>query len=386
MDTKMQAYEFIDKHRDGMLRLWEKMVNVDSGPGCKEGVDQVGRLLADCFAEFGGKNRFYEFKDAGNMLVSEFGNCSEPFIILTGHMDTVFKAGTVSERPFKIEGDKAYGPGVLDMKGGIVILTYALKALKAAGWDTHPVKIILHGDEEVGHTYSSAAEKTLDEAKGAFAAFNFETGFLDNGIVVERKGMYQFQLEVFGKGAHVGNDPENGRSAIREMAYKILDIENLTDWNKGNTFNVGVITGGTVCNATPAYCKILCDMRYNDASYLPGVRQQLQAIADKTYIDGTTTKLTETLAFSPMRRLESTMNLFEFVKATAAEEGFGTLTPKAVGGASDSGYTTAAGVPTCCAMGVQGARNHTVEEFAVVESLFERAKLMIALLAKIKTN
>ena len=383
---KQKAYEVIDENQENMLKLWQTMVNTESGPGCKEGVDKVGSLLADFFASIGGKNRFHKFSEAGNMLISEFGDCSKPFIILTGHMDTVFKSGTTTERPFKIEDGKAYGPGVLDMKGGIVILSYALKALKEAGWDSYPVKVVLLGDEEVGHADSNAPSKIVEEAQGAFAAFNFETGFLDNGIVVERKGMYQFQIEVFGRGAHVGNDPENGRSAIKEMAHKILDIENLTDWEKGNTFNVGVITGGTVCNATPAYCKIICDMRFKNASYLPAVKKQLQDIVDKVYVKDTTTKLTEILEFNPMLRLDGSMKLFDFVRDVAASEGFGELTPKAVGGASDCGYTTSAGVPSCCAMGVQGGRNHTVEEFAVVDTLFSRAKLLIAILSKINNQ
>ena len=170
------------------------------------------------------------------------------------------------------------------------------------------------------------------------------------------------------------------------MAHKILDIENLTDWEKGNTFNVGVITGGTVCNATPAYCKIICDMRFKNSSYLPAVKKQLQQIADKVYIEGTTTKFSEILEFNAMLRLDESMQLFDFVKAVSAEEGFGELSAKAVGGASDSGYTTAVGIASCCAMGVQGGRNHTDEEFAIVESLFSRAKLLIAILLKINTK
>ena len=383
MDIKEKSFSIIDGDQAKMIELWQGLVNIECGPGCKKGIDEIGVMLAGFFDKLGGKSRFHQFELAGNMLVSEFGDCTQPFIILTGHMDTVFKDGTAAERPFKIEEGKAYGPGVLDMKGGIVILSYALKALKEAGWDNHPVKVILLGDEEIGHRDSDAPAKLMAEAQGAFAAFNFETGFVDNGIVVERKGMYQFEVEVFGKGAHVGNDPENGRSAIKEMAHKILDIENLTDWEKGNTFNVGVITGGTVCNATPAYCKITCDMRFKDSSYLPDVKKQLQVIVDKTYIEGTTTKLTDILEFNAMLRLDGSMQLFEFVKTVAAAEGFGELTPKAVGGASDCGYTTAAGVPSCCAMGVQGGRNHTVEEFAIVDSLFSRAKLLIAILLKI---
>ena len=127
-------------------------------------------------------------------------------------------------------------------------------------------------------------------------------------------------------------------------------------------------------------------MRFKNSSYLPAVKKQLQQIADKVYIEGTTTKFSEILEFNAMLRLDESMQLFDFVKAVSAEEGFGELSAKAVGGASDSGYTTAVGIASCCAMGVQGGRNHTDEEFAIVESLFSRAKLLIAILLKINTK
>lgn len=380
LSIKEQAYQAVDAQRQEMLNLWEALVNIECGPGCKSGIDAIGFKLAAILEQIGCQTRFVKFPKAGNTLIGELGDVTQPFVALIGHMDTVFHDGTAAARPFKIEDGKAYGPGVLDMKGGIVILVHALQALQRSGYAKHPIKIILVGDEEIGHRDSEAAEVLLQEAAGAMAAFNFETGFLDDGLVVERKGMYQFILETFGRGAHVGNDPENGRSAIKEIAHKVLDIEALTDFERGTTFNVGVITGGTVCNATPAYAKIDCDMRFIAPDVLPEFKAKLQAIAAKTYVKDTTTKLTEIVSVKSMPRLPQSMQLFELVKKVAAAEGLPTPYAKAVGGASDSAYMTAAGVPTVCAMGVKGARNHTDEEFAVVESLFERTKLMIAVL------
>lgn len=377
---KEMAYEIIDGQKQEMLNLWETMVNIECGPGCKSGIDAVALKCAAFLGDIGIATRTVAFSEAGNMLIGEWGDTTKPFVILTGHMDTVFHSGTAVARPFKIENGHAYGPGVLDMKGGIVILLYALSALRKVGYNKYPVKVILLGDEEVGHRDSSAPELLMQEARGAVAAFNLETGFLDEGLVVERKGMYQFTLETFGRGAHVGNDPENGRSAIKEIAHKLLDIEALTDFDKGNTFNVGLIEGGTVCNATPDYAKITCDLRFVDSSVLPEVKQQLQAIVEKNYVPDTTSKLIDIVEFKAMRRLTETMKLFEFVKKTASAEGYPVPYAKAVGGASDSAYTTAAGVPTVCAMGVKGGRNHTEEEFAVVDTLFERTKLLIAVL------
>lgn len=382
----MKAQELIalvDKEHDSMLQLWQELVNVDCGPGCKEGVDGIADKLQAVLEGMGFAARQVPFTEAGNMLVAEYGDMTKPFIVLTGHMDTVFKKGTVAERQFQIEGDKVYGPGCLDMKGGIVIMLTALKLLLSQGYAKHPIKVILAGDEEVGHANSTAPDYIMTESKGAFAAFNFETGFLDNGLVTERKGMYQFMLEVFGRGAHVGNDPENGRSAIKEIAHKLLDIEALTDWESGTTFNVGVIEGGTVCNAAPAYAKILCDMRYVDYSNIPAMKEKLAEIAAKQYVPDTKTVLTTITEFREMHVLPGTMKLLNLVQEAAGECGLAIPQAKAVGGASDSAYTTAAGVPTICAMGVQGARNHTAEEYAVLPTLYSRCKLFINVLLKI---
>lgn len=382
-EMREKAWAAIDADHENMLKLWQELVNVDCGTANKAGVDSVANKLEAILQGLGFKTRQVQFAKAGNMLIGELGDLTKPFVILTGHMDTVFKDGTAAERPFKIVDGKAYGPGCLDMKGGIVIFLSALKALLAQGYKEHPIKVILAGDEENGHANSNADEVFMAESKGAFAAFNFETGFEDGGLVVERKGVWQFTLEAYGRSAHVGNDPENGRSAIIEICHKALDINALTDWETGCTFNVGIIEGGTVSNAVPAYAKIKCDMRYNDYKYVAEMKKKVQAIADKQYVPDTKTVFTSLTEFRNMQEVAGTETLFELVRAAAVEMGLPAPKPKAVGGGSDSAYTTAVDVPTICAMGVQGARNHTAEEYAVVSTLYDRAKLLVAVLTKI---
>jgi len=218
----------------------------------------------------------------------------------------------------------------------------------------------------------------MQEARGAVAAFNCETGFVDDAIVTGRKGSALFNMEVKGVAVHAGNEPENGRSAILEIAHKIIDIQNLTNWETGTTFNVGTIEGGTVPNAVPGHAKIVIDIRYLDPALLPDIQSQLEAVAAKTYVQGTTTSITQTPGIAPMQTTNGVKELFELVKRTYGELGLGTPYGKLVGGGSDSAYSVMAGVPTVCAMGVKGGRNHSPEEFAVVETLFERAKLLAA--------
>lgn len=378
-DAKQIIVDFVDARREEMLSLWQEVVNMESGSGYKAGIDAVAARFQQVLDGEGAATRIVEMEKAGNMLVGEVGaDRDKPAVLFMGHMDTVFPVGTVAKRPFTIKDGTAYGPGALDMKGGIVAFLYAIKALNAAGYDTRPLKVILAGDEEIAHANSNAAEIFMQEARGAVAAFNCETGFVDDGIVTGRKGTAGFTFEVKGVAVHAGNEPENGRSAILEIAHKVIDIQNLTNWETGTTFNVGVIEGGTVPNAVPGYAKIFVDVRYQDPALLPDIQRQLQEVAAKTYVRDTTTTVVQTPGIAPMQTTDGVRGLFEVVKKTYAEFGLGTPYGKYVGGGSDSAYSVIAGVPTVCSMGVKGGRNHSPEEFAIVETLFERAKLLAA--------
>lgn len=379
MEQKNQAFQFIDDRRAEMVSLWQEVVNMEGGPHEKTGIDAVATRFKAVLDDVGAVSRTVEFENAGNMLIAELGNqAAKPGIIFMGHMDTAIATGAIARQPFTINDGKAYGPGVLDMKGGIVAFLYVIKALQSIGYNSRPIKVILAGDEEVLHARSNAPDVFLKEAAGYAAAFNTETGFVDNGIVVGRKGVARFMMEVKGVAAHAGNDPENGRSAILEMAHKIIAIQKLTDWEKGISFNVGVMQGGKTSTAVPDYAKIDIDVRYKDPDDLPWILEQLQAVGANTYVDGTTTEVVFMEGIKPMKTTEGVLQLFELVKKSSEENGFGTPYAKYVGGASDSAYSIIAGVPTVCSMGVKGGRNHSPEEFAVVDSLFERAKLMIA--------
>lgn len=378
-NKKQEAFQFVDDHREEMVSLWKEVVTMEGGPHEKEGINKVAARFKKILDGEGAASRTIEFEKAGSMLIGEIGeNHSKPGIIFLGHMDTAIAAGAIAERPFTIKDGKAYGPGVLDMKGGIVAALYAVKALKSIGYDSRSIKVLLAGDEEVLHANSNAPDLLMKEAKGYGAAFNMETGFVDDGIVVGRKGVSRIMMEVKGVAAHAGNDPENGRSAILEIAHKIIDVQKLTDWEKGITFNVGVMQGGKTSTAIPDYAKIFIDVRYKNPDNLPEFIKQLEDVGNKTYIEGTTTTVTFMDGMKPMKTTDGVKQLFEVVKKAYEENGFGTPYAKMVGGASDSAYTVLAGVPTVCSMGVKGGRNHSPEEYAIVESLFERAKLLIA--------
>jgi glutamate carboxypeptidase len=384
--VKDRAFEFVDCHRTEMLSLWEELVTIESGSQNKENVDLIVSRLQQFIADDAAKTRIAEFEKAGNMVIATYGTQREKSpVAFLGHMDTVFSKGTIDQRPFRIKDGKAYGPGVLDMKGGIVVLLYAIKALEAAGYDSRPLKIILAGDEETAHAHSNAAEVIMQEVMGCVAAFNCESGSVDDHLVIGRKGGATFTMETHGIAAHTGNNPKAGRSAILELAHKIMDIHNLTDWEEGTLFNVGTIQGGTGCNVTPDYAKIEIGVRCTSETAVNEFTSQLKNIAAKTYVEGTQTTLSGGIGFMPMVTTPAVIKLFELVAKTSLENGFGKPISIQSGGASDSAYSVIAGIPTVCAMGVKGEKNHSPEEYALVESLFERTKLLIASVLNLDT-
>lgn len=376
-DIRKQIAVYIDGHRDAMIDFWRQLVQIESGSANKAGVDAVARRVQEELDAIGAHTEIHEMKRAGNMLVSVLNeDVPEAPVLLLGHMDTVFPDGTVAARPFTLRDGKAYGPGVLDMKGGVTIAVFAMKALKEAGWAKRPVRLVLAGDEEVGHCDSDCDQQIMEQARGAVAAFNCESGRLGNEVVVQRKGALTYRMDVTGIAAHAGNEPEKGRSAILEMAHKVIAIQALTDWQQGTTYNVGVMSGGTVANAVPDTASILIDVRYLKNDYVPDIEAKLQDVAHTTYVDGTKTSLTRLSCCIPMERMAETDGLLAKVQDAYASFGMPRPSGITVGGGSDSAYTVAAGVPTICAMGVEGSRHHSPEEYASVESLYARAKAL----------
>lgn len=377
---KEDVFVYIDDHKAQMMDLWQDLVNQDSPASYREGVDLVAKRVFKELEEAGASTRWDE---EGKALIAEIPGDSRAPVLLLGHMDTVFPVGEAARRPFTVEGSRVTGPGALDMKGGVAVMLSALKALHSAGFSGRPLKVILVSDEEIAHNGSKATVMLQREARGCAACFNCETGYEDDSLVIGRKGGVVFKAAVHGIAAHAGNNPRQGRSAIWEMAKKIDDIQNMTDWDKGITFNVGTIKGGTVSNAIPDYCEVEGDIRFQDPDISPFVKEELLKVLNHTYIEGTKTEL---LLYHegmlPMKMTEDNKKLFELVKKTGEENGIPVSKGKLVGGGSDSGYVVYAGVPTVCAMGVKGRFNHTRDEYALKDSLFERAKLLGAVILK----
>ena len=371
-----QLLKSIEAKHDKMVRFLETLVNIDSGNDCPEGVAKVARIVGDKLREMQFDVEYLEYPGACTHLLARKKGTGDKEVMIIGHMDTLFPIGTATARPFTIKDDKAYGPGVLDMKGGITIALFALEALYESGWHDKNVTVFFAGDEEFAHPKTNAPELFEKYARGKDAVFNMETASAGQAVLVGRKGNIHPELIVKGISAHAGADLDKGASAIVELAHKIIAVNNLTDFSRGLTFNCGVIKGGTVANAVADYASVVIDMRYltvADGEY--GI-ESLRKIAAQSVVPGTTTEVANLRErFTPMEVTEGNLKLYEIVREQGRKLGLD-IEKKVGGGASDAGWTVRAGAPSICSMGARGALNHSEREYIFLAGLVERAKLL----------
>ncbi|MBQ8919055.1 MAG: M20/M25/M40 family metallo-hydrolase [Acidaminococcaceae bacterium] len=368
--------QYIDLHKAEMISRLQEFVELPSCSREPEVMPAATAWVVDFLKKEGYavKTREVGHGNAPVVIADLQGQDEGAPVIFAGHYDTALSRAISAQNPVRIEDGKMYGTGTLDMKGGIVIALFAIRAALQAGLK-RPVRLILAGDEEINHLGSRAPEVFKEEAKGGLFAFNMETGLLSNKICVFRKGGTRCRITVTGVEAHAGNDFTKGRSAIVEMAYKIIDIHNLTDLVAGTTMNIGTINGGTIFNAVPAKCEIIVDMRFEKNEELEKAKKNLEAVCQKTYIEGTTTEMEYIDVMHVLETTEGGLRLWDFLRDTAAEMNLAEVGQIRLGGSSDAAYITMAGVPCLCSCGTMGEWNHTVREYIRIDSLPERAEL-----------
>ena len=372
---------FIDAHKDEMVEKWKTLVNMEGHYDEKENVERAAGWLKNEFEQEGFQCRIHEvMKERAGILVGVLGSDrpGKP-VIFSGHIDTVHHSGSFGkENPFEIRDGKAYGPGVLDMKGGIIISLYVVKALNHLGYNEHPIKILYAGEEESDHIGNDADIFYTEESKGALCAFNMETGHIENRLCVGRKTQYTVRAKVHGLGGHAGNEFTKGKNAVHEAIFKAAELTKLTDLDRGTTVTVSVINSGTNTNTTsiPDLSDFAVDIRVFSDEIGKKVLEDVDQIMKKVFVEGTTTEYYVDLAkLHPFEPNPQIMRLFSLVNQVAADHGFAEFGQIQLGGASDAGAIAAAGIPVLCSCGPIGEFNHNVREYAVVDSLFERAKI-----------
>ena len=373
IDRVLKTVEASDKE---MVNFLERLVNIDTGPDNPDGIAEVAHLIGGKLA---GINFFVEYLDypgiCTHLRAARKGTGNKEIMVI-GHFDTLFPKGTAAMRPFTVKEGKAYGPGVLDMKGGITIALFALEALYNSGWDDKNITVLFCGDEDTNHPYTDAPDLFEKAAHGKTAVFNMETASAGQAVLIGRKGNMHPEIIVKGISAHAGADLSKGANAVVELAHKIIAVNKLTDMAKGLTFNPGVISGGTVPNAVPDCAAVKIDMRYLTSADRDSGIENLRKIADHAHIPGTSAELVNLREnMTVMEVTEGNKELYEIVKQQGAKLGLD-IQAKIGGGSSDSGWTVRAGAPTLCSMGAIGEFNHSDREYILIDSLVERAKLL----------
>jgi glutamate carboxypeptidase len=365
------------------------MVNVDCGSFSKEGVNKIADQCQARFEAGGWKVDRITHVPAGDepqlgdLVVGRLDGGGGPRVLMIGHTDTVFEPGTAAERPFRIEGNRAMGPGVSDMKGGLLTGFFAVELLREAGFDGFgSITYICNPDEEIGSPFSrSHIQQATTNADVAFVL----EGARENGdIVSARKGVSDFRIEILGRAAHAGVEPERGRSAILEAAHKVIALHELNGRWPGVTVNAGVIEGGTRPNVVAERCVLHVDVRSPQEDTLAAAEAEVSRIADATTVPDVLVDLDSSGWHRPMEKSEAGARLAALATEVAKDLGF-ELRDAATGGASDANTTSAAGIPTLDGLGPVGGDDHGPREWIDLTSVVPRISLLAGIVSRLGT-
>jgi len=358
-----------------MLDLLRRLVEMESPSTDKAAVDRVMRFAAERARASGAAVTFVPQERWGDHVLARWGGNEGGFLLLC-HLDTVWPVGTLAERPWQVEGDRALGPGVYDDKASAVIVLAALEGLRALSLSPrHPVTVLFNSDEEVG----SPSSRALIEAEAARArvVFCIEPARPDGALKVWRKGTGRYVITALGRAAHSGADHERGINAIEELAHQILRLQAMTDYTVGITVNVGWIQGGLRANIVPNQAQIRVDVRVKTMAEWERISSAIGAL--QPVLPGARLIVEGELNRPPMEESPVTLEPFRRTQEIAAALGL-TLTANGTGGASDANFTAAMGVPTLDGLGAIGDGAHSVDEYVLIPSLPERAALLAAML------
>jgi glutamate carboxypeptidase len=374
--SEAQITDWLASQRQAMIDLLRDVVNIDSGSYDKAGVDAVGARFERHFAEHGipfRRESHDSFGDAIHAEVAKPGSNERP-VLLMGHRDTVFGKGEAGRRPFTIRDGRAYGPGVADMKAGVVMNMFVATAFHKFGGNPHPIKLLITSDEEIG---SPSSRPVIErEGRAARAVFNSEPGRPTGNVVTGRKGGIFMHMAITGKAAHSGANFAAGVSAIGELAHKVVQIHALTNLDKGITLNVGLVAGGQSVNTTAPFAEGQIDFRYVDPADRATVMAAIDKIIATSTVPGTRATLSIKGEFLPVVQNEASRALFETYQASARQAGLTTLQGEFSGGCADSGFTAAVGTPTICGVGPVGGLAHSPEEYLELDSIVPRARAL----------
>jgi glutamate carboxypeptidase len=366
------------RNEAALLRLIQSLVRAESPSDDKAAVDACGALVADRAAAAGGRVKRHRQRAFGDVIEIRFGPRragGDRRILLLGHIDTVWPAGTLKTMPCRIGGGRLWGPGTLDMKAGVAMALTAIEMLAEAELLDREIVLLLNSEEEIGSPVSRPITERLAQDCSTVLVLEPAQGL---ACKTARKGTGNWRIDIKGVAAHAGVDFEKGASALRELAGVIERVSGWTELDRGLTVSVGLAGGGTKTNVIPARAWAEVDVRIARKADGPRIERKFASLraADRRCSIAVTGGINR----PPMERTRGTVELYRQARALASELGF-TLEEAATGGASDGNFTAALGVPTLDGLGAVGEGAHATHESILIEHLAPRTALLAGLLA-----
>ncbi|HEV8193436.1 MAG TPA: M20 family metallopeptidase [Ktedonobacterales bacterium] len=370
-----------ERRVDSFLDDLRTLVNIDSGTYTPAGVQQVAALLGLRFEESGCTVEILPTQHKGPNLIARMHGEGDGRVLIVGHMDTVFPDGEAQRRPFRIEGRRAFGPGVFDMKSGLLVGLNALRVLHELGqMPLQQVTFLCNSDEEVGSPESHDLVAAL--AREADAVLVLEPTSDLGRVTVSRKGVGMYAMELKGVSAHAGVEPRRGRSAILELAHRVVALHALNGTIPGVTVNVGVVTGGERPNVVADRARAEIDIRVPDEESMRAIQAELTRVASERVVPDVEITLDGRFEHLPFVQSEQSKRLFDKAQEVAAELGV-PLRGEPTGGGSDGNTSAALGIPTLDGLGLVGGLAHNPGEFVDLDSLVPRIVLLAGLLTRL---
>ncbi len=378
-----ELFEIIDKLTPKYIKFWEDICNIETPTMDKARIDAFSNYFIEIAKEKGWKTEVFESVTGNVVTLTMNSDSKKPPICLSAHMDTVHPLGSFGNPAVKIEGDKIYGPGVTDCKGGFAVSMLAMDALKELNFTDRPIMLIMQSDEEAGSRPINKININYicEKAKGARAFFNLE-GAVNGYVCIERKGLITYTVKIQGVEAHSSSCATKGASAILEASHKIIELEKFKD-NDGITCSCGVIKGGTTHNTVPGYCEFRANFRFKTDAQFKEIAKFMKELEEKDYVNGCVTIVEEYGSRPAMEYVERNVELLNTINKIFEENGLSVLKPYQAVGGSDAAQVTAAGIPCLDNISVIGGNIHNIGEYAEIDSLNIQAKRLASIICSI---
>lgn len=382
-----QVFEQIEKLNDKYVDVWEDILNIESPSDYKEGVDAVGEYLKKIAEDKNWKIEVFTQERFGDVICITMNSDSDNQpIAISGHMDTVHPVGSFGNPAARRDGNKLYGPGAYDCKGGIAAGFLAMDALDKCGFKNRPVMMILQSNEEVGSGLENKAtiDYIAEKAKDVIAFLNLEghESYFEGKTTLIRKGHAVFNFKVNGISTTTDASAIKGANAIGEAAYKIIEIEKIKD-HEGTTCSCVLIGGGTKINVVPSECSFKVSVRFSTQAQYEETVEKLQKITDTVYINGCSTEMNLTNLRPTMEPNEKNLWLHNRANEIFKKNGLSTLEIGKRNGGSDASDLTLRGIPCMDSIGAGGEEGHTINEYGKIDSLAESAKRIASIICEI---